>query len=599
MKKYLGFFILCSTFFLTSCDEDLLDTFSPGALTEEIAVQTSTDLGKLMNAAYIVLTPTSEIEFNSIFTDEASIGFANGGQGLDDNFAFLLNSNSDSPNSIWILNYFVLSNVNRVIKFADNLVPVDAADQELINRYKAEAYTLRAHCHIQLIAYFSTNPKDRNALGPIISNDVFPASFLGVRATNGAVYDLIDADLASADALYATVTSAPNPIFANKIFTTALKARVNALRGDYANALVFANQVINTSGLSLATFANYPSVFHTDSNPANVEVIFKLKKQTGQTKTGGIWASVNSAVTGSAFYEVGRSLFNVMNTTNYDSASNVTITAIAGTKVTISGGTLQVGDMFASTVSRPSNAITNNGTATLPANALLGGKVYYVKTVAGNDITLTVDPTIATPVTANFAGANGTGLSISAKANYGDIRYSVNVHPTSIIDYNYSTSADPRSTDRIAFRKYPGTATNGLLVNDIKICRLSEMYLIKAEALVATVDLAGAAQAIKAIRDARANPLRPQPLPTYDNATEAYKDVLKERRIEFMAEGFRFLDLKRLGGIANEGILRDPVDCAVNGKCSLQVTDYRFALPIPTAESNPNGAILATQNPGY
>ena len=599
MKKYLGFFILCTTFFLTSCDEDLLDTYSPGALTEEVAVQTSADLGRLMNAAYIALTPTSEIEFNSIFTDEASIGYANGGQGLDDNFAFLLNSASDSPNSIWISNYFTLSNVNRVIKFADNLVPVDAADQELINRYKAEAFTLRAHCHIQLIAYFSTNPKDRNALGPIISNDVFPASYLGVRATNGAVYDLIDADLVAADALYATVTSAPNPIFANKNFTTALKARVNAMRGDYANALVFANQVINTSGLSLATFANYPSVFHTDSNPENVEVIFKLKKQTGQTKTGGIWASVNSTVTGSSFFEVGRSLFNVLNTTNYATASDVTITAIAGTTVTISGGTLQVGDMFVSTVSRPSDATTTNGTATLPANALLGGKVYYVRSVTGNVITLTVDPTVAAPVAANFAGANGTGLSISAKANYGDIRYSVNFHPTSIIDYNYSTSADPRSTDRIAFRKYPGTAANGLLVNDIKICRLSEMYLIKAEALVATGDLPGAAAAVKAVRDARANPLRPQPLLDYANATEGYKDVLKERRIEFMAEGFRFIDLKRLGGIANEGILRDPVDCAVNGACSLQVTDYRFALPIPTVESNPNGAILATQNPGY
>ncbi len=677
MKKYLGFFILCITFFLTSCDEDLLDTYSPGALTEEVAVQTSADLGKLMNAAYILLTPTSEIEFNSIFTDEASIGFANGGQGLDDNFAFLLNSASDSPNSIWISNYFALSRVNRVIKFANNLVPVDAADQELINRYKAEAYTLRAHCHIQLIAYFSTNPKDRNALGPIISNDVFPASFLGVRATNGAVYDLIDADLAAADALYATVTSAPNPIFANKNFTTALKARVNAMRGDYANALVFADQVITTSGLSLATFANYASVFHTDSNPSNVEVIFKLKKQTGQTKTGGIWASVNSTVTGSSFFEVGRSLFNVVNTTNYASSTNLKIKTISGNNLTIrdfslgdcstntaqseliipanplnsnainiSTGQLvfgqnipsntivtsvftdpvtntttvqlsqsatqsfnnlsidfltpvKVNDMFVSAETKPSNAITNNGTATLPANALLGGKVYYVRSVTGNVITLTVDPTVAAPVAANFTGANGTGLSIDAKVNYGDIRYSVNVHPTSIIDYKYSTSADPRSTDRITFRKYPGTAANGLLVNDIKICRLSEMYLIKAEALVATGDLPGAAAAVKAVRDARANSSRPQPLPVYANATEGYKDVLKERRIEFMAEGFRFIDLKRLGGIANEGILRDPVDCAVNGACSLPVTDYRFALPIPTAESNPNGAILATQNPGY
>jgi starch-binding outer membrane protein, SusD/RagB family len=597
MKKYLGFFILGASLFVTSCDESLLDPFAPGALTEDVAVQSSGDLAKLMNAAYILLTPTSEIEFNSIFTDEQSIGYANGGQGLDDNYAFLMNSDSDSPNNIWASNYYCLSRVNRVIKFADNFTPVDAADQMIVDRLKAEAYTLRAHCHIQLIAYFSTDPTDRDALGPIISDDVYPTNFKGVRATNGDVYDLIDADLLAADALYAGVTSTPNAIFANKNFTTALKARVNNLRGDYADALVYADQVINTSGLSLATFANYPSVFHTDANPANTEVIFKLKKQTGQTRTGAIWASVNTTLNGSPFYEIGRSWFNVMNTTNAASATNLQITAIAGTTVTIPGNTLAVGDMFVSTVSVPAGATSTNGTTTSPANSLLGGKVYYVRTVAGDNITLTVDPTVATPVAANFAAGNGTGLSVAAKANYGDIRYSTNVHPTSIVDYNYTTSTDYRNTDKLCNRKYPGTTTNGLLVNDIKICRLSEMYLIKAEALVATGNLSGAAAAIKALRDSRTNRL--QPLPVYANATEGYKDVLKERRLEFMCEGFRFLDLKRLGAVANEGILRDPQDCAVNGACSLQVTDYRFALPIPTIESNANGAILATQNPGY
>ncbi|MES2412139.1 MAG: RagB/SusD family nutrient uptake outer membrane protein [Bacteroidota bacterium] len=597
MKKYLSFLILGASFFVTSCDESLLEQFTPGALTEEVAVQSSEDLAKLMNAAYAGLTPISEIEFNSIFTDEASIGYANGGQGLDDNYAFILNSASDSPNGIWDTHYFVLSRVNRVIKFADNFVPVDAADQMVVDRLKAEAYTLRAHCHIQLITYFSTNPKDRNALGPILANDVYPASFLGVRATNGEVYDLIDSDLATAEALYAGVTGAANPIFANKNFTIGLKARVNNMRGDYANAITFADQVINTSGLSLATFANYPSVFHTDTNPANVEVIFKLKKLTGQTKTGGIWASVNTTLNGSPFFEMGRSLFNVLNTTNLPSATDLQITAIAGTVVTVPGHNLIVGDMFVSTQSRPLNATSANGTSTTPANSLLGGKVYYVKSVTGDNITLTVDPTIAAPLTANFTGANGTGLAIPAKGNYGDIRYTTNVHPTSIIDYNYQTSTDFRNTDKITFRKYPGTATNGLMVNDIKIMRLSEMHLIKAEALVATGNLAGAAVEVNKVQNARSNRL--QPLPVYANATEAYKDILNERRLEFIAEGFRFIDLKRLGVVANEGILRDPLDCAVNGACGLPVTDYRFALPIPTDETNANGAILGTQNPGY
>ena len=65
MKKYLVFFILGASLFITSCDENLLDTFSPGALTEELAVQKSADLGRLINAAYILLTPISEIEFKS------------------------------------------------------------------------------------------------------------------------------------------------------------------------------------------------------------------------------------------------------------------------------------------------------------------------------------------------------------------------------------------------------------------------------------------------------------------------------------------------------------------------------------------------------
>jgi hypothetical protein len=597
MKKYLSFFILGAGLLVTSCDESLLDPFTPGALTEEVAVQSSADLAKLMNAAYIILTPTSEIEFNSIFTDEASIGYANGGQGLDDNYAFLLNSASDSPNGIWSTHYFCLSRVNRVIKFVDNFEPVDAADQMVVDRLLAEAYTLRAYCHIQLVSYFSTNPKDRNALGPILANDVFPTSFTGVRATNGEVYDLIDSDLAAAEALYVNVTGTPNSIFANKNFTVALKAKVNNMRGDYANAITFADQVINTSGLSLASFANYPSVFLTDANPANVEVIFKLKKQTGQTRTGAIWASVNTTLNGSPFYEMGRSLFNVLNTTNLSSATDLQITAIAGTALTIPGNTLAVGDMFVSTVSVPANATSTNGTSTTPANSLLGGKVYYVRTVAGDNITLTVDPTVATPAAANFTAGNGTGLTIAAKANYGDVRYTTNIHPTSIVDYNYQTSTDFRNTDKLCFRKYPGTTTNGLLVNDIKICRLSEMFLIKAEALAATGDLTGAATAVNAVRNARSN--RILTTPVYANATEAYKDVLKERRLEFIAEGFRFVDLKRLGALANEGILRDPQDCAVNGACSLSVTDYRFALPIPTIESNANGAILATQNPGY
>jgi hypothetical protein len=598
MKKYLGLFVLVAGgLFIGSCDSNLLDDYTPGALLADTAITKSSDLVGLMNTAYATLTPTSEIDFTSTFTDEAALGYANGGQGLDGNLAFTLNSTSEAPAGIWATHYFTLAYVNRVIKFSDNITAVDAADQAVIDRAVAEALTLRAYCHLQLLSYFSPNPKDPAALGVILSNDVYLASYVAPRETNAVIYAQIDADLEQAQALYATpaLSSGVNPIRANKNFTTAVRARSYAIRGDYANALVYADQVINTSGLTLATFANYLAVFHTDTNTATSEVIFKLDKINGETKTGGLWASVNAGVNGSPFFEMGRGLFNVLNTTAQPTATPLTITAIAGSTLTVPGNTLAVNDMFVVSESRPLNATTSNGIATTPGNSLLAGKVYWVKSVSGNNITLT-DTAFGT-TTINFAGAVATFTPVGAFANAGDIRYATLVHPTSIINPNYMTVTDFRNTDKLALRKYPGTASNGQLVNDIKIARLTEMYFIRAEALISAGDLTGAAAVIKQVRDARFN--RPQPLPVYGSATEAWKDVLLERRKDFALEGYRYIDLKRLGALADEAIERDPRDCEINGACGLPVTDYRFTLPIPQIESNPNPGILAQQNPGY
>ena len=603
MKKILSILSLGCILFTTSCDDNLLDPFAPGALTEDVAIQKPDDLIAIMNTAYSELTPTSEIEFSSVFTDEVGVGYNNGGQGKSDYLAFLLNSASGAPNDIWVTNYSVLAYVNRVIKFSSNLTAVDATEQETINSAVAQAKALRAYCHIQLVSYFSTDPKDRNALGVMLSNDVYPSNAIKARETNGVIYDFIDQDLNDAEALFDALSTPPSNLYANKNFVIAMKARVNALRGDYTNALTYANQVITTSGLSLATYGNYKNVFHSDDNSPNSEVIFKLKKLVNQTRTGALWASVNVSVAGSPFYEVGRSLFNQINTTGFDTATTLGITSISGANITIPGNTLIVGDMFVFNNSYPATAYLNNtGLTTTPSNSIVAGKVYYVKSVgpAPGVFTLTPDPTIASPVTASFAAANSNNFTtnpITANTNYGDIRYTVNVHPTSIINPNYQTAVDFLNTDKITVRKYPGTSVNGNFVNDIKICRLSEMYFIKAEALTSQGDLAGAAAVIKQIRDVRTN--RPQTLPSYANASDCWKDILKERRIEFAFEGYRFIDLKRLGTLANESISRDARDCDFNSACTLPTTDYRFALPMPQIETKVNSLVRAQQNPGY
>lgn len=147
----------------------------------------------------------------------------------------------------------------------------------------------------------------------------------------------------------------------------------------------------------------------------------------------------------------------------------------------------------------------------------------------------------------------------------------------------------------IIINKYPGSPEDQLL-NDIKLFRVSEMYLIKAEAEARLDQLNNAAQTMKLLRDARFDNV--QPLPTYGNLNEALFDILEERRIELAYEGHRYLDLKRIGADLNVGVERNATDCgSFSAPCSLPRSDFRFTLPIPQSELNANSNMV--QNPGY
>jgi len=175
MKNIFKLLLFTSLLFV-SCDDNLLEPFTPGALTEDVAITTSTNLRNLMNSTNALCYDREACVFTSVFTDEVGIGFANGGQGINDNYVFFLNQSSGSPSSIWVSTYYALSRANRVIKFADEITPVDAADAAVISRIKAEALTVRAYCHTKILSYFSTDPKDDNALAGILANRIITTS---------------------------------------------------------------------------------------------------------------------------------------------------------------------------------------------------------------------------------------------------------------------------------------------------------------------------------------------------------------------------------------------------------------------------------------
>lgn len=113
---------------------------------------------------------------------------------------------------------------------------------------------------------------------------------------------------------------------------------------------------------------------------------------------------------------------------------------------------------------------------------------------------------------------------------------------------------------------------------NIKLIRLAEMYLIRAEAraLKPTPDLAGALADLNIIRQ-RAG------LPDFVGvtATDIFEAVKRERLVEFAFEGFRLFDLKRY----KESVV------------GLPYNSTKLVFPIPQREIEANPALL--QNAGY
>lgn len=144
------------------------------------------------------------------------------------------------------------------------------------------------------------------------------------------------------------------------------------------------------------------------------------------------------------------------------------------------------------------------------------------------------------------------------------------------------TQGDMRASGGIF--KYP---TYGAAASSVKLIRLSEIYLIRAEAAAQLGLSQQAIQDLNKIR-LRANPQ--QEAWTDTNKSKLTKEIADERRRELCLEGFYFFDLGRRA----EDLVRK--DCQGNN-CNMSFPSNHYVLPIPAKTVNANGNML--QNPGY
>jgi len=158
--------------------------------------------------------------------------------------------------------YSVIYSANNILENVDH---VTNGQPEQLNRIKADAYTIRAMAHFDLVRVFAQNytyTNDASHVGIVIkikNTDSIASS--NVISSVKEVYKQVISDLDTAISLYAVST---NIYPAGSVQTwlssdaaKALKARVCLYKGDYSQAYSLSTAIINSGKYPLVSNANY------------------------------------------------------------------------------------------------------------------------------------------------------------------------------------------------------------------------------------------------------------------------------------------------------------------------------------------------------
>jgi hypothetical protein len=168
------------------------------------------------------------------------------------------------------------------------------------------------------------------------------------------------------------------------------------------------------------------------------------------------------------------------------------------------------------------------------------------------------------------------GLTVAGTAN-------ITARTDDVRNQLFEIGSSARGTARIECTKFMGK--NGFPnLDNVPVIRVPELYLTRAEARANLGLLTDALNDLRVVKQARyANYAVTQQATDNGLTTQAplLTEILRQRRIEYMFEGHRWFDLKRLG-------LNDN---------TILYTDFRFLARIPIREVDNNPNLL--QNFGY
>lgn len=532
MKKInLILIAVLGIFAFSSCD-DFLDVKPTNYGDSATAIQTKADAESMITAVMNRMTSSNYYGRNLLLYADAKGGdmvVYSNGRGNDALYNFNHEYNSGAYGAFWSSGYDLILQLNTIINRSKAIQEAGATDN--FNDVYGQAYTLRALIYFELVRLYG--------LPYTLYN---PSTSLGVplltdvidikdQPTRATVQAVYDQIVLDLENAKDIISTSTKNGYVNYYANRAIAARVYLTMGEdyYDEALEAAEDVMDSGKFKLYT---------------NEEWVESWQKQFGSESIFELFMNPNEGDLGGSSLGLYYSRYKHYSSSaaGYYGASDAFIARLAEDPTDVRHGIMDFDELSEAYTLSVSRKYYEEG-----LQKRMGSCYKYLG--------------------ATDTWNTGIGTSSAHKAAGLPYRGDYGIFP-----------GDGKDTD---------TGVN------IKVIRLSEMYLIAAECALGLGDKETAAEYLQAIRK------RSPGLAPATAETVTLDMILDEKSKEFLGEGVRYWDMLRLGREIeyNDEILG--FTTPHRSKVVDTKTFYKVVLPIPENELNANPAIVKQQNPGY
>jgi hypothetical protein len=257
------------TSFLSSCKDSFLELSPYTQVPNDAAVSTEADLLVALRGTYAQLRSANLFGrtiqvIGDLGADNAFLSSRNSGR----YFAFdqyIIPVNNADYEGYW-------NNAYTAILRANNIINAKLTESATVTHIKGEAYALRALLYFNLVRSFAKSG-DMAAEGvPIVLS--YDPTLKPKRNTVQEVYTQILSDL---DKAYTSMTEYNGSARLSKFAARGLAAKVAFYQGDYAKALTYATEVINSGGFTLLPSGAVLTYWANPASTSNkVETLFEV-----------------------------------------------------------------------------------------------------------------------------------------------------------------------------------------------------------------------------------------------------------------------------------------------------------------------------------